>query len=58
MLMEELKGPGAVKGYSQSGPPIQRPVLAVGGVEVVMESAIWHEFKDEKPMVLVGTVAK
>lgn len=37
MLMEELKGPSAVKGYSQSGPPIQRPVLIVGGVvEVVL----------------------
>lgn len=58
MLMEKLKGPGAVKGYSQSGRPIQRPVSVVGGVEVVLQSTIRHEFKYQKPMVLVSTVAE
>jgi hypothetical protein len=58
MLMKEFKGPGAVKGYSQPGRPIQRPVLIVGGVEVVLQSTIRHEFKYQKPIVLVSTVAE
>ena len=58
MLMEELKGFSTIKGYPQSGSPIQWPMLNVRGVEVVLECTIRHEFKNQKSMMLVSTIAK
>ena len=55
--MEELKGLSTIKGYPQSGPPIQR-LMIVCRMEMALQSTMGHALKYEEPMVLVGTIAK